>query len=158
RKDIDKMRAEHLRVRAGIDRQFPEYADLIDPKPPTSAQIKEMLKPGEALLSFYFGRDASFVWAISQDGNVEFAALRESATVVEDKIKKLREALEPQAAMISDIPAFDLALSHDLYKTLLEPVKAAWGNAKSLIVVTNGALGLLPLGVLTTAPHELSKD
>ena len=37
-------------------------------------------------------------------------------------------------------------------------MKAAWGNAKSLIVVTNGALGLLPLGVLTTAPHELSKD
>ena len=69
------------RVRADIDRQFPEYADLIDPKPPTSAQIKEILKPGEALLSFYFGRDASFVWAISQDGKVEFAALRESAAV-----------------------------------------------------------------------------
>ena len=32
RKDIDKMRAEHLRVRADIDRQFPEYADLIDPE------------------------------------------------------------------------------------------------------------------------------
>jgi CHAT domain-containing protein len=117
-----------------------------------------MLKPGEALLSFYFGRDASFVWAISQDGKVEFAALRESAAVIEDKIKKLREALEPQATMISDIPAFDLALSHDLYKTLLEPVKPAWGDAKSLVVVTNGALGLLPLGVLTTATHELSKD
>jgi CHAT domain-containing protein len=158
RKDIDKMRADHLKIRADIDRQFPEYADLIDPKPPTTAQIKEMLNPGESLLSFYFGRDASFVWAISQDGKMEFAALRESAAAIEDKIKKLREALEPQAAMISDIPAFDLALSHDLYKTLLEPVKAAWGDAKSVVVVTNGALGLLPLGVLTTAPHELSKD
>jgi CHAT domain-containing protein len=158
RKDIDKMRADHLKVRADIDRQFPEYANLIDPKPPTTGEIKEMLNPGEALLSFYFGRDASFVWAISQDGKMEFAALRESAAAVEDKIKKLREALEPQAAMISDVPAFDLALSYDLYKTLLEPVKAAWGNAKSVVVVTNGALGLLPLGVLTTAPHELSKD
>jgi CHAT domain-containing protein len=158
RKEIDKLRADHLRVRADIDRWFPEYADLIDPKPPTSAQIKEMLKPGEALLSFYFGRDASFVWAIAHDGKVEFAALRESAAAIEDKIKKVREALEPQAAMISDIPEFDLALSHDLYKTLLEPVKAAWGGAKSLIVVTNGALGLLPLGVLTTAPHELAKE
>ena len=60
--------------------------------------------------------------------------------------------------MISDIPPFDLALSHDLYKTLLEPVKAGWSDAKSLIVVTNGALGLLPLGVLTVAPHELSSE
>jgi CHAT domain-containing protein len=157
-KDIDNKRAEHLRVRADIDRQFPDYAELIDPKPPATVQIKEMLKPGEALLSFYFGRDASFVWAISQDGKVEFAALRESAAAIDDKIKKLREALEPQAAMISDIPKFDLALSHDLYKTLLGPVNAAWSDAKSLIVVTNGALGLLPLGVLTSAPHELSND
>ncbi len=158
RKQIESMRAEHLRARADIDRQFPEYADLIDPKPPTSEQIKGMLRSGEALLSFYFGRDASFVWAIAQDGKVTFAALRESASVIEGKIKKLREALEPQAAMISDIPAFDLQLSHDLYKTLLEPVKTAWGDAKSLIIVTNGALGLLPLGVLTTAPHELATD
>jgi CHAT domain-containing protein len=158
RKEIDIMRADHLKARADIDRRFPDYSDLIDPKPPTAAQIKEMLKPGETLLSFYFGRDASFVWAISQDGKAEFVALREPAAAIEGKIKKLREALEPTAAMISDIPAFDLGLSHDLYKTLLEPVKAAWGNATSLIVVTNGALGLLPLGVLTTAPHELSKD
>ena len=158
RKEIDKMRAEHIKARADIDRRFPDYAELIDPRPPTSAQIKEMLKPGEVLLSFYFGRDASFVWAISQEGKVEFAALRENAAAIEDKIKRLREALEPQAAMIADIPAFDLALSHDLYKTLLEPVKAAWGDAKDLIVVTNGALGLLPLGVLTVAPHQLAKD
>jgi CHAT domain-containing protein len=158
RKQIDNMRADHLKVRADIDRRFPDYSDLIDPKPPTAAQINEMLKPGETLLSFYFGRDASFVWAISQDGKAEFVALREPASAIESKIKKLREALEPTAAMISDIPAFDFGLSHDLYKTLLEPVKAAWGNATSLIVVTNGALGLLPLGVLTTAPHELSKD
>jgi hypothetical protein len=84
--------------------------------------------------------------------------LREDAAAVEEKVKKLREALEPQAAMVSDIPAFDLALSHELYKALLEPVKAGWGKAKNLIVVTNGALGLLPLGVLTVAPHELSQD
>jgi tetratricopeptide (TPR) repeat protein len=59
RKEIEKTRAEHQKVRADIDRRYPDYADLIDPKPPSVAQIKQMLKPGEALLSFYFGRDAS---------------------------------------------------------------------------------------------------
>ena len=146
RKEIDIMRADHLKVRADIDRRFPDYSELIDPKPPTAAQIKEMLKPGETLLSFY-SVVMRVSWAISQDGKAEFVALREPAAAIEGKIKKLREALEPTAAMISDIPAFDLGLSHDLYKTLLEPVKAEWGNATSLIVVTNGALGLLPLGV-----------
>jgi tetratricopeptide (TPR) repeat protein len=158
RKEIEKVRAEHVKVRADIDRQFPDYADLIDPKPPTLAQIRNTLKPGEALLSFYFGRDGSFVWAVAQNGKVEFAALRESSAAIEQKIKTLRDALEPQATMISDIPEFDLKLSHELYKSLLEPVKAGWSGANSLIMVTNGALGLLPLGVLTVAPHDLSKN
>jgi CHAT domain-containing protein len=158
RKAIDKMRGEHTKVRADIDKRFPNYSDLIDPKPPTAAEIKDCLKPGEALLSFYFGREASFVWVIAADGKTEFAALPEGAASIESKIKKLREALEPQAAMISDVPKFDLALSYSLFKTLLEPVKPGWSGAKNLIVVTNGALGLLPLGLLTTAPYELKED
>jgi hypothetical protein len=96
RKQIDNMRADHLKVRADIDRRFPDYSDLIDPKPPTAAQIKEILKPSETLLSFYFGHDASFVWAISQDGKAQFVALREPAVAIEGKIQRLREALEPR--------------------------------------------------------------
>ena len=140
RKDIDKIRAQHNKVRADIDRRFPDYAELIDPKPPTLEEIKKVLKPGEVLLSFYFGRDSSFVWAVPKDGAVSFATVKDSAAAIEAKIGKLREALEPQAAAISDIPPFDLSLSHQLYKTLLEPVKNGWQEAKNLIVVTNGAL------------------
>ena len=56
--------------------------------------------------------------------------------------------------LISDIPPFDLNLAYDLYSLLLKPVEAGWKPAKSLIVVTNGALGLLPLSLLPTAPGE----
>src|SRR5262249_22126887 len=44
----------------------------------------------------------------------------------------------------------DLALGYDLYSTLLKPVEDGWKAAKNLIVVTNGALGLLPLSLLPT--------
>ncbi len=98
RKDIDKFRAQHNKVRADIDRRFPDYAELIDPKPPTLEEIKKVLKPGEVLLSFYFGRDSSFVWAVPKDGAVSFATVKDSAAAIEAKIGKLREALEPQAA------------------------------------------------------------
>ena len=37
-----------------------------------------------------------------------------------------------------------------------EPVEKAWRPAKSLIVVTNGALGLLPLGLLPTEPIKVT--
>jgi CHAT domain-containing protein len=156
RKEIEKLRAEHTKVRADIDRKYPEYAELIDPKPPTLTQIKEILRPDERLLSFYFGREASFAWVLSKDRPLEFATLSETIGTIETKVTKLREALEPQATMVSDIPKFDLALSHELYRSLLEPVKRGWEDAKQLIVVTNGALGLLPLSVLTTSPHDLA--
>ena len=158
RAQIEKLRAEHEKVWAQLTRQFPEYADLIDPKPPTIDGIKAALRPGEALLSFYFGIDKSFVWALRKGEPVAFSAIALSAAEVEKKIIKLREALEPSATTIAEIPAFDLALSHELYTQLLKPVEAGWKPAKSLIVVTNGAMGLLPLGLLTTAPATLKTD
>ena len=152
---IDKLRSDRDKVRQEINRKFPSYAELIDPKPPTVEQIKATLTPGEAMLSFYFGRRGSFVWAVPKDGPVAFAAVKVPAGEIESKVRKLREALEPNAAMISDIPAFDVALGYELYSLLLKPVEAGWKSAKSLIVVTNGALGLLPLPLLPTAPAEI---
>ena len=60
--------------------------------------------------------------------------------------------------MISDIPPFDLKLAHELYSLLLQPVESGWKPAKNLILVTNGALGLLPLSLLPTAPAEIGSD
>ena len=155
RGSIGALRADRDKLRADIAKRFPSYADLIDPKPPSVAQIKATLKSGEALLSFYFGREASFVWAVPKEGGVAFAAIPATAGDLETKIRKLREALEPQAQSISDIPAFDLKLAHEIYTLLLKPVEAGWKQSKQLIVVTNGALGLLPLSLLPTAPAEV---
>ena len=152
---IGKLRGARERARAEIAKRFPRYADLIDPKPPSVEQIKAVLKPDEALLSFYFGRDIGFVWAVPKDGKVAFAAIHASAGDLETRIRKLREALEPQAATIADIPPFDLDLAYGLYEQLLKPVEAGWKPAKSLIVATNGALGLLPLSLLPTAPAKV---
>ena len=147
---ITKLRADRDKARQTINKQFPSYADLVDPRPPSVDQIKATLRPGEALLSFYFGQNSSFVWAVPKDGQVAFAEVKATSVELEAKVRKLREALEPQAAMISDIPAFDFALGYELYSMLLKPVEAGWKPAKDLIVVTNGALGLLPLSLLPT--------
>jgi CHAT domain-containing protein len=74
------------------------------------------------------------------------------------KVTKLREALEPKAAMVSDIPPFDVKLASELYGLLLKGNESDWKPAKNLIVVTNGALGLLPLSLLPTAPAEIKTD
>lgn len=151
---INKLRAERDKDHAAIAKRFPRYADLIDPKPPSIDEIKATLKPDEALLSFYFGRQMSFVWAVPKDGKVAFAAIHLTAAELQSKVHELRKALEPQVETISDIPPFNLDLAYQLYSLLLKPVAAGWQPAKNLIVVTNGALGELPLSILPTAPAK----
>ncbi len=155
---IDKLRQERDQARAEINKRFPSYADLVDPKPPNVTQVQAALVEGEAMLSFYFGRDASFVWAVPKDGPVAFAEIKATGGEIQSKVRRLREALEPQAAMISDIPVFDVKLGYELYSLLLKPVEAGWKNSKSLIVVTNGALGLLPLSLLPTSPAQIDAN
>jgi CHAT domain-containing protein len=151
---IGNLRAERDKKRAEIAKQFPHYAELIDPKPPSVKEIKAILKPDEALLSFYFGRKSSFVWAVPKNGPVAFAAIHMRAGELESKVRDLRKALEPEASTILDVPPFDLNLAYTLYSLLLKPVEAGWKPAKKLIVVTNGALGQLPLSLLPTAPAK----
>ena len=155
---LERLRADRDKARQEINRRFPSYADLVDPKPPSVEQIKSTLRPGEALLSFYFGQGGSFVWAVPKDGAIAFASVAMTSLELEAKVRKLREALDPQATMLSDIPTFDLALGYELYSSLLKPVAEGWKSAKSLILVTNGALGLLPLSLLPTALAEITKD
>lgn len=155
---IGTLRGQRDKARQEIKQKFPTYADLVSPKPPSVAEIRATLADDEAMLSFYFGQNGSFVWAVPRSGPVVFAPVQAKSGDIETKIRKLREALEPQAAMISDIPPFDLKLGHELYELLLKPVESGWKPAKNLIVVTNGALGLLPLSLLPTAPAEVAAE
>jgi CHAT domain-containing protein/tetratricopeptide (TPR) repeat protein len=156
--DIEKMRTTRDSAKKELAGKFQNYASLIEPIPPSVEEVRAQLRPEEAYLSFYFGREASFVWAFSKSGPVAFAAIPMTSTDLDKKVQKLREALEPEAALISDVPPFDTVLAHELYLTLLKPVETGWKSAKSLIVTTNGALGLLPLGLLPTAPSEVKLD
>ena len=66
--------------------------------------------------------------------------------------------LRPNAADQFGYSSLRLKLAYDLYATLLKPAEANWKPAKNLIVVTNGALGLLPLSLLPTAASEVNLD
>ncbi len=156
--DIEKLRGARDAAKRELAGKFRDYASLVEPAPPSAEDIRAVMRSDEAFLSFYFGRDASFVWAVPKTGPVAFAAIAVSAGAIEGTVTKLREALEPNAAMVSDIPPFDVALAHELYTQILKPVEAGWRPAKNLIVATNGALGLLPLGLLPTAAATVKTD
>ena len=67
-------------------------------------------------------------------------------------------ALRAAAERTEPASTTTLKLAAQLYDDLLRPLESGWKPAKNLIVVTNGALGLLPLSLLPTATAEVKTD
>ncbi len=147
--------AARKRLADDIARRFPDYAQLRFPRPPTTAETQAALKPDEALLAFFVGQRASYVWAVRQGQAPRFAVVGLGEAQLADDVKALRAALDPNAATLADIPKFDTGRSHKLYAALVAPVAASLSGARAIVAVPHGALGQLPLGVLTTKPGML---
>ena len=158
RAQVDQLRTARAALAGTIESRFPDYAALTNPKPVGIAQIQGFLRPAEALLATYVGETESFVWAVPDRGQALFRAVPKDARQVAGDVGRLRRALDPDAATLGDIPDFDLALAHALYRDFLEPVKPAWAGADSLLVVADGPLGQLPMGVLVTQAVSPSGD
>ncbi|MCP4620516.1 MAG: CHAT domain-containing protein [Bradyrhizobium sp.] len=156
--EIAALQAAKANALKEIARKFPQYGNLVNPPPPAVADLQKQLADDEAMLSFYFGSFDSFVWVARKTGPVKFSRIKMKIGELNARVTKLREALEPKAAMVSDIPPFDVKLASELYGLLLGDVEGDWKGAKNLIVVTNGALGLLPLSLLPTAPAQIKTD
>jgi len=140
-----------------IEQRFPKYADLTQPKPLTISEVQDIIQPIDSLLAIYSAKDSTYIWAIPKSGDVSFASVDLGRDELANIVDKLRLALNPEGVTtLSDIPDFDLALSHDLYKKLLEPVKAGWKDAKNLLVTTHGPLGQLPFSLLVTRSIKLA--
>jgi CHAT domain-containing protein len=152
--NIAKLKEAVTALHGDLKKKFPDYAALLNPKAPGIADIQKALRPDEAFVSIYLGRERSYVWALPKSGELAFHASKLTQERATKFVEALRGALNPQVATLGDIPDFDVRVAYKLYQQILQPVEAGWKPAKSLLVSTNGALGQLPLTVL---PTEVSK-
>lgn len=153
---IDRLRSARAAIAEEISARFPEYWELVDPRPATIADARGSLHAGEALIATYVGPRRTFVWAVPKTGDIAFAVADLERDAIFEAVGHLRSALEPNAATLGDIPPFDVSAAHTLYQALLEPVKTGWGGAKSLLVVAHGPLGYLPFSLLPTKPVKVA--
>ncbi|MGI9380525.1 MAG: CHAT domain-containing protein [Methyloligellaceae bacterium] len=157
RQDINKSKGARDRLQAELNTRFPDFAELMNPKAPTIKDVQRGLNVNESLISIYVGRKKTYIWAVPKEGDSHFAV----ADVGQDRLSKtvaaLREALDPRAQTLGDIPDFDLRLAYRLYKQILEPVEGGWKNSNSLLIATNGALGEIPFSILPTKRVRKSK-
>ena len=155
RNDLETLRRDQARVRQDIERRFPDYASLIEPKAPGIAEVQRLLRPGEVLLSLLTGTSQSYVWAIPREGQAQFAVVPVSAKQAARQVSRLRHLLDPTSVEESRrIPAYDFETAYALYKQFVGPVAAGLEGAKSLMVVAHGELTQLPFAALVSEPFS----
>jgi CHAT domain-containing protein len=132
----------------GLQAKFPRYVGLTAAKPLSAADVTQLLRPGEAVLSIVQTNNATYV-QLARDGTVSVHRASVTREALERDVKRLRTGLDLADGQLR---AFDRATGYQLHQALIEPLAGRLKGVTHLIVVTTGPLQSLPLGLLVTQP------
>jgi CHAT domain-containing protein len=149
RSDIESFKSQREALKKDIEKKFPDYVELVEPKPASIERTQRLLKTDEVLVSWYFSENAGYVWAISKQG-AQFSQLAIGRKQMAKQVAQLRKALDPGVSTIDEIPPFDVALAFKFYQEILAPVEASFKGKKVMLVVPHAELGQLPISLLVT--------
>jgi CHAT domain-containing protein len=143
---------------ARLQREFPAYVELSNPEPLEVSEVQALLTPDEAMIVYFIGSNKSWLWALRRDQarvyRLELGVAELTATV-----KAMRERLDISSISdIRDLLPFDAQRSYGLYEKLLAPAAPVLEGAHRLLVVPDGDLGSLPLGVLVTQAPKTNPE
>jgi len=132
---------------ARIARDFPAFAELSNPKPLDIASAQALLAPDQAMLVYLVGGDETWLWALRRDRVVMYR-VDLGAKALDTEVAALRARLDP--ALNPTLAPFVATRAHALYQKILAPAAPLLDGARHILVVPDGALESLPLGVLVT--------
>jgi CHAT domain-containing protein len=127
-----------------LQREHPDYQKLSGATVPTLPAIQAQLQPGEALVTFLFGRSHGYALLVRREG-VWLSRVNESQASLEAAITRLRAGLAVEGTQIG---RFDARLAHALHESLLGGLSEGLAGVQHLVVAQSGALASLPFGVL----------
>jgi CHAT domain-containing protein/Tfp pilus assembly protein PilF len=138
---------------AKIAQEFPNFAELSSPKPLSAATTESLLAPDEALIVYLTGGKRTSLWIVRRD-NIRFLRLDIDAKALSIEVRALRSNLDPE--LNEDLAPFPARRAYALFQKLLEPAADALAGAHHLLIVPDGSLQSLPMGVLVTrlADHD----
>jgi len=134
-----------------LRQQFPAYANLLNPQPPSLQQVQAALDANTVLLYHAFADKELLIVAVSRQAvqsyrvKVDVRALEKDLTEFQHLVAKpplMRTALERRKL---------LALGRRLYALLVKPAEASLKNATTVLLCPEGVLNLLPWGALVVA-------
>lgn len=147
-----ELETQRKGYKAQIQKSFPDYFQLIQPKSPTHTDIAQQLKPDELFVSILPMDKETYVWAIDAQGGVQFHKWAMGEKQSHELVERIRQTLDV-AGLGTRAPAFHYAGAHELYKGLFKPIEKQLEGKTHVIVATSGALAKMPLGVLVRQPN-----
>ena len=156
RERVAVLEEQRRQYKARIQKEYPDYFQLLLPKAPTPSEIARLLGPREVFLSVVPVDQETYVFAVAPDGQVRFHRSALGQAQVAQLVKTIRTTLDV-ADLGARAPTFRYAESYRLYEQLLAPVASLFQDKDHLIIASGGALGQLPFAVLTTQPWN-NKD
>jgi CHAT domain-containing protein len=141
-----------------IRKRIPSYDQLINPAIITVDDVRKSLRQDEVLISVYPTATRTYVWVVPNKGNPQLFKSSLTENEIDKIVSNLRKSLDANLKLLGDLPPFDLVAAYNLYEKLFKPTEPLRRNSKSLIYISNGSLGQLPLYVLPTTPHKLSPE
>jgi CHAT domain-containing protein len=133
---------------AFVRQKAPGVTELATPRPLPVREFQRRLQGHEALIATLVTPLDLYVWAITGTG-VTLTRHAITEREVADKVQRLRAGLMPGAG---ELPAFDAAVAHELYRLVFEPSSAALEGVTNVVWYGHGPLGSVPPAVLVTAP------
>lgn len=148
---VAAISTERASLQKVLSAEFPNYAALSNPLPLKAREIQSLLSDDEAMVVFAVTPKESYVIAVTRD-SVDFKPVRGGAETLSQQVAAFRRGLDIGKASDASGKSglFDLALAHELYRTLLGPIEARVKDKRSLLVVPSGALTALPFHLLVT--------
>jgi len=168
--EITALSQEVNALNEQVIREFPAYGELSAPSAIDIPKLRSLMRDDEVVVQILINEDAAYIWAVSHE-RIEWRRAPHLGTHAMTRVvTELRRGLEvpdvsrdydpenvsgPQAEPEeASLTPFDRNLAHKIYSDLFGQVEATLENKRTLIVVVNGALSAIPLGVLVTAPPQ----
>ncbi|HBZ56829.1 MAG TPA: hypothetical protein DEO88_15610 [Syntrophobacteraceae bacterium] len=161
---LENEEAQLRAVRTGIEKTYPRFADLRNPKPLQVQDVQSLLGADEAVLSYFVTSGLSGLWAITRD-KVEFKILPMTRGEIIQRSERFRHGFVEMAhtigktlaeasderfrAVFSDFACDD---SHQLYRLLVLPVEPLIRSKAYVFLALDDLLYKLPFETLLTEP------
>jgi CHAT domain-containing protein/tetratricopeptide (TPR) repeat protein len=152
----DDLETFHVEVR----HSNPRYASIEYPEPVNVSNVqKDLLDAQTVLVEFLLGEKRSLVWVASKDKLT--VGVLPPRKEIEDEVSAYRKSLTGRISALTlagSLAEIEPA-GKKLYSSLLQPVENALVGARTLVIVSDGALGYLPFETLILpAPRSASGE